>query len=385
MTTALPALFRPFKVRGLTFRNRVIVSPMCQYCSNEGFVNEWHLRHHARFALGGVGGAFVEASGVTRNGRITPGCLGIWSDDHIRGLKEIVSIYHRENIPVGMQLAHSGAKGSVSTPFEKNPDDANKPLFMVRPNDAWHACGPSAVTLIPGYPLPQALGPSQIDELIAAFVAAARRALHAGFDLIELHGAHGYLLNEFFSPLTNQRSDEWGGDLANRMRFPLKVAEAVRSVMPAEMPLFYRTSVEDGVEGGVRLADSIALARELKARGVDVIDCSAGGINGPSGRGAFPMAPGYLLPYAAAIRSEANVATMAVGMIDTPSLANAAIERGDADLVAMGRGLMADPNFPYHAALELGHPEPHDVLPLEYSFYLKRKAALLKTTPATPR
>lgn len=385
MSTELPALFRPLTIRGLTFRNRVVVSPMCQYCSTEGFVNEWHLRHHARFALGGVGGAFVEASGVTRNGRITPGCLGIWSDDHIVGLKEIVAIYHRESIPVGMQLAHSGAKGSVSTPFEKNPDDANKPLFRVRPAEAWHACGPSAVTLIPGYPLPHALAQSQIEELIAAFVAAARRALHAGFDLIEIHGAHGYLLGEFFSPLTNRRDDEWGGDLARRMQFPLKVAEAVRNAIPANMPLFYRTSVEDGVEGGVQLADSIALAGELKKRGVDLIDCSAGGINGPSGRGAFPMGPGYLLPYASAIRSEAHVAAMAVGMIDTSSLANAAIERGDADLVAMGRGLMADPNFPYHAALELGHPEPHDVLPLEYSFYLKRKAALLKATPATPR
>ena len=378
MNTELPALFRPFTVRRVTFRNRIVVSPMCQYCSTEGLVNEWHLRHHARFALGGVGAAFVEASGVTRDGRITPGCLGIWTDEHLHGLKEIVSIYHRQNIPVGIQLAHSGAKGSASTPFEKNPADANKPLVIARPADAWHAHAPSAVSLIQDYPLPRALDARQIDELIAAFAAAARRALQAGFDLIEIHGAHGYLLNEFFSPLMNHRSDEWGGDLARRMRFPLRVVAALRDVMPADMPLFYRTSVEDGVEGGVRLSDSVALARALSEHGVDVIDCSVGGINGPSGRGAFPPGPGYLLPYANAIRREADIPTMAVGMIDTPSLANTAIERGDADLLAMGRGLMADPNFAYHAALELNHPEPHDVLPLEFSFYLKRKAEMLR-------
>jgi 2,4-dienoyl-CoA reductase-like NADH-dependent reductase (Old Yellow Enzyme family) len=379
MDTELPPLFKPLTVRRVTFRNRIVVSPMCQYCSTEGLVNEWHVRHHSRFALGGVGGAFVEASGVTRNGRITPGCLGIWSDHHIAGLREIVAIYHRQGIPIGIQLAHSGFKGSAATPlFEKNPMHAAKPLAEVRPDDAWETVAPSAISLIKDYPVPRALEPRQIEQLIESFAAAAQRALEAGFDMVEIHGAHGYLVNEFFSPLINQRHDEWGGDLARRMRFPLRVVEAVREVIPPDMPLFYRLSAEDVVEGGVRLPDTIELARALKSSGVDVVDCSSGGIDGPSGRGSAPFGPGYLVPYASAIRREAEVSTMAVGMIDTASLANGVIARGDADLVAMGRGLMADPNFPYHAALELNHPEPHDVIPHEYSFYLKRKAALLK-------
>lgn len=376
----MPPLFTPFVVRRVTFKNRVVVSPMCQYCATEGLVNDWHRQHHSRFALGGVGGAFVEASGVTRNGRITPGCLGIWSDNHIAGLRDIVAIYHKQNIPVGIQLAHSGFKGSAATPlFEKDPSHAAKPLAQVRPDDAWETVAPSAVTLIKDYPVPRALEPRQIEQLIEAFAAAAGRALEAGFDMVEIHGAHGYLVNEFFSPLINHRRDEWGGDLARRMRFPLRVVEALRDVLPSDMPLFYRTSVVDSVEGGVTLADTIELACALKSAGVDVVDCSSGGIDGPSGRGAAPFAPGYLVPYAAAVKREADIATMAVGIIDTPSLANGVISRGDADLVAMGRGLMSDPNFPYHAALELDHPEPHDVLPLEYSFYLKRKAALFKS------
>jgi 2,4-dienoyl-CoA reductase-like NADH-dependent reductase (Old Yellow Enzyme family) len=384
MSATLPPLFTSFQVRGVTFRNRIVVSPMCQYCAHEGTVNEWHLRHHSRFALGGVGGAFVEASGVSRNGRITPGCLGIWGDNHIEGLREIVSIYHRQGIPVGIQLAHSGNKGSAATPlFEKDPTHAAQPLAKVRPDDAWETIAPSAVSLIKDYPAPRALEPRQIEQLIEAFAAAGERAIEAGFDMVEIHGAHGYLVNEFFSPLINQRRDEWGGDLARRMRFPLRVAEALREVLPPDMPLFYRASAEDSVEGGIKLADTIELARALKSAGVDVVDCSSGGIYGPSGRGRTPFAPGYLVPYAAAIRREAEISTKPVGIIDTPALANGIIARGDADLVAMGRGLMEDPNFPYHAAIELGHDEPHEVLPLEYSFYLKRKAALLKTRPSS--
>jgi 2,4-dienoyl-CoA reductase-like NADH-dependent reductase (Old Yellow Enzyme family) len=382
MSATNPMLFQPLTVRQVTFKNRIVVTPMCQYCSTEGLINEWHLRHHARFALGGVGGGFTEATAIARDGRITPGCLGIWGEEHIPGLRQVVSTYHREKIPVGIQLIHSGFKGSVSTPFERDPAHSNKPLYMVRPEDAWRTVAPSAVSLIRDYPLPEALSTAQIEALIDAFTMAARRALQAGFDYVEIHGAHGYLVNQFFSPLMNLRNDEWGGDLARRMRFPLRVAQALRKVLPAGMPLFYRASVEDGVEGGITLAETVLLARELKANGVDVVDCSAGGINGPSGRGAFPPGPGYLVPYASTVRREAGVATMAVGIIDTPALANAIIERGDADLVAMGRGLMADPNFPFHAALDLGHPEPYDVLPLEYSFYLKRKAEMLKSRPA---
>jgi len=361
-----PRLFQPFAVRGATFRNRIVVSPMCQYISEDGHTAPWHHDHHARFAMGGVGGALVESTGVTREGRITPNCLGIYLDDHVAGLSRIVELYHRYGATVGIQLSHSGRKGSAAAPL-----DGAAPLGAGE--GAWETVAPSAIPLKPDWPTPRALSAGEIEGLVEEFVAAARRAVEAGFDFVEIHGAHGYLIHSFVSPLSNTRNDEWGGDVEGRIRFPVAVARAVRAAIPEEMPLFYRASSVDGVEGGLEIEDTVVLAKALKAAGVDVIDCSSGGATGASGRAYTPPSPGYLVPYAAEIRSAAKIPTMAVGLIIEPDQAEKIIEDGAADLVALGRQLIDDPNFPYHAALALGHPDPYSVLPESYAFFLSRR------------
>lgn len=366
---AFPLLFTPLDIRGIRVANRLFVTPMCQYCADDGHAVSWHFAHHGRFSLSGIGGAMVEASSVTPAGRITPGCLGIYHDSHIEGLRRITDFYHERHIPVGIQLAHSGRKGSAAVPLE-----GGQPLLQSAPALAWEAIAPSPIAMTDGWPVPREMSARDIGETIEAFAVAAERALAAGFDLIEIHGAHGYLINTFFSPLSNRRDDEWGGEsLPNRMRFPLRIAEAIRARIPDEMPLFYRCSSVDGIEGGVTLGDSIELAKELKARGVDVIDCSSGGIIGPSGRALTKPSPGYLVQYAREIRKRAGIATMAVGLIVDPEQADSIIRNGDADLVALGRQLLEDPNFPYHAARALGHPRPTLVLPPSYAFFLERR------------
>lgn len=367
--SSLPALFRPFALRGVIFNNRVFVTPMCQYCAEDGHTVDWHYAHHGRFSLAGPGGACVEASAVTRNGRITPGCLGIYLDSHIDGLAKIVSIYHNQGIPVGIQIAHSGRKGSAAVPLE-----GAAPLAECDPASAWETIAPSAVPMMEGWPSPRSMTADEIHEMLDAFATAAGRAVQAGFDFIEIHGAHGYLVNSFFSPISNRRRDEWGGpEIDNRLRFPLSVAKCVRSAMPDSMPLLFRTSVVDGFEGGVSLADTLKLAAGLKASGVDLIDCSSGGIIGPSGRALQDPEPGYLVPYAKAIREGADMATMAVGLIIEADQANTVIDTGSADMVAMGRQLLEDPNFIFHAARQLGHPDPFAILPESYAFFLKRR------------
>ena len=365
---APPALFTPFTVRAVTFRNRVVVTPMCQYIAQDGHVVDWHYAHHGRFSLGGVGGAIVEASAVTREGRITHGCLGIYADSHVEGLRRIVAIYRAQKIPIGIQIAHAGRKASAAVPLE-----GAQPLATCDPGRAWQIVAPSAIAMTDGWPTPHALEEREIDALVESFATAARRAVTAGFDFLEIHGAHGYLVNSFFSPIANTRTDRWGGSLERRMRFPLAVARAVRAALPERMPLFYRTSSVDGLDGGVTIEDTVALARELKTRGVDLIDCSSGGITGPSGRALTPQAPGYLVPYARAVRSAAAIPTMAVGLIVAARQADEIIASGSADLVAMGRQLLEDPNFVLHAARELGHPEPFSVLSESYRFFLERR------------
>lgn len=363
----IPALFTPFTLRRVEFPNRIIVSAMCQYSADDGFVNDWHRAHHGRFALGGVGGAILEASGVTRTGRITPGCLGIYLDEHIKGLTSVVDIYHAQGVPVGIQLAHAGRKASAATPA-----NGAAPLSNGFAEQAWEAVAPSAVALGENWPVPHALSTQEVQDLVAAFAAAAKRALRAGFDFVEIHGAHGYLIHSFLSELSNHRDDEWGGDFEARMRFPLAVTRAVRDVLPPDFPVFYRTSSEDGVEGGVTLENTVMLAAALKEAGVDILDCSSGGITGASGRASVPPSPGYLVPYAHKVRVEADMPSMAVGLITEPEQANRVIAEGKADLVAMARGLLADPNFAYRAACALKHPEPYSVLPQNYALFLKR-------------
>jgi 2,4-dienoyl-CoA reductase-like NADH-dependent reductase (Old Yellow Enzyme family) len=362
-----PPLFTPYTCRGVTWRNRIMLSPMCQYMAEEGQATRWHRAHHARFALGGVGGALLEATAVTRDGRITPGCLGIWSDAHIAGLADIVDLYHDQAIPVGVQLAHAGRKASAAVPWE-----GAQPLAVDDPR-AWPSVAPSALPFGDSWPVPTALDEAGIAAIIESFRAAAARAVRAGFDFVEVHGAHGYLINSFVSTISNRRDDRWGGDRAGRFRLALTVVERLRADLPSGMPIFYRASILDGVEGGVTLEDSLALAGALRDAGADVIDCSSGGVATGSGVADRPPSPGYLVPLAGTVRRESKVATMAVGLILTPEQANAVIAGGHADLVALGRELLADSNFAHRAAQALGLETPHRVLPPNYSFYLERR------------
>jgi 2,4-dienoyl-CoA reductase-like NADH-dependent reductase (Old Yellow Enzyme family) len=349
-----PKLFTPYALRAVTFPNRVIVSPMCQYAAQQGEFQEWHLAHHARFALSGVGGAVVEATSVTEDGRITPGCLGIWHDGQIEG------------IPVGIQIGHAGRKASSALPWDgAGPLDAS--------TQAWATVAPSALPHMAGWPTPRALAESEIAIIVEAFAEGARRAVRAGFDFIEIHGAHGYLIHSFFSPLANRRADSYGGSLHNRMRFALEVTRAVRTAIPTDMPLVYRISAVDNDPAGLTIGDSITLAKELKIFGVDLMDVSSGGIAGPVARNPVAQFPGYQVPFSAEIRAGADIATMAVGMITTAEQAEKVLEDGQADLIALGRELLANPAFAYGAAQALGMDAPSSVLPRAFAFYLARR------------
>lgn len=364
-------LFTPFPVRDVTFSNRIIVSPMCQYAAVDGEVQDWHLAHHSRFALSGVGGALVEATGVTPEGRITPGCTGLWHDGQIAGMAAVVKLYRDHNIPAGIQLAHAGRKASAARPW-----DGAQPLAISAPDQAWQTVGPSAVAHAAGWPAPHALSEAQIADIVTAFAAAACRAVAAGFDFIEIHGAHGYLIHSFLSPLSNMRTDHYGGNFENRARLALEIADAVRAAIPPGMPLFWRVSAVDHNPSGLQIEDTVLLAAVLKSAGVDVIDVSSGGIHGPIAQAA-PQHPGHQVPFAARIRREAKIATMAVGLIIDPAQAEAILANGDADLVALGRELLADPAFAYRAARALGLPSPETVLPNAFAFYLSRRDNIL--------
>jgi 2,4-dienoyl-CoA reductase-like NADH-dependent reductase (Old Yellow Enzyme family) len=335
-------------VRALTLRNRLVVAPMCQYSVPDGLVGDYHLVHLGRFALGGFGLVIVEATGVTAEGRISHGDVGLWSDEHIPGLARIADFLHAEGAAAGIQLAHAGAKASSRRPW-----DGGGPVTEenARPGETpWPTVSAAEVPVGPGWPRPHALSAEEMTEIREAFVAAARRAVTAGFDLVELHAAHGYLLHQFLSPLTNRRTDEYGGSPEGRTRFPLEVADAVRAAWPEDRPLFVRVSAVDGSHEGITIEETVAFARELKARGVDAVDVSGGGIGGGW---EHPLGYGYQVPFAARIRAEADLSTMAVGLIVDARQAEAIVADGAADLVALAREAQDDPNFAVHAAREL--------------------------------
>jgi 2,4-dienoyl-CoA reductase-like NADH-dependent reductase (Old Yellow Enzyme family) len=368
-----PLLFTPFRIRETVLRNRAVVSPMCQYMAIDGYMQDWHLAHHSRFALGGFACVFVEATAIARDGRITPGCTGIWEDGQIARLKQVSDLHRAHGVMPGIQLAHAGRKASMARPW-----DGAAPLPADGAEKPWQTVAPSALPERDGYPVPRALNVAEIEDVVDHFVSATRRALAAGFEIVEIHGAHGYLLHSFFSPISNHRSDEFGGSREKRMRLPLRVAEAVRQAWPEEKPLFYRMSAVDNVEGGLTIEDSIALAAELKTRGVDVIDCSSGGIAGSVTLAGRKLKRGFQVPLAEAIRKEAKIATMAVGAILDGPQAEAILGAGQADLVAVARETLADPNWVYHAARALGLANPYGVLPKQYAFYLERRAQVLE-------
>jgi 2,4-dienoyl-CoA reductase-like NADH-dependent reductase (Old Yellow Enzyme family) len=346
-------LFSPFQLRSVTFPNRIGVSPMCQYSATDGFSTDWHLVHLGARAHGGAGLVTLEASAVTAEGRISPGDLGIYKDDHIPGLQRIAAFIHAQGARAGIQLAHAGRKGSMSVPFggERllSPDESG-----------WQPVAPSAIAFSPTYAVPQALDLAGIQATVEAFRLAAIRALTAGFDFVEIHSAHGYLLHEFLSPLSNQRTDAYGGSFENRTRLLLEVVDAVRSVWPATLPLFVRISSTDWAEtlpapaeSGWTIEDSVRLASRLRDHGVDLVDCSSGG-NIPNAK--IPVGPGYQVQFAERIRREAGMPTAAVGMITEPAQANQIIASGQADLVFLAREMLRDPYWPVHAAAALEEP-----------------------------
>jgi 2,4-dienoyl-CoA reductase-like NADH-dependent reductase (Old Yellow Enzyme family) len=339
-----PHLFRPLKLRGVTTRNRIMMSPMCQYSAQDGMPNEWHSHHLATRAVGGAGIVCVEASHVEARGRITKHCLGLWNDAQRDRLAAIAAFVAQQGAVPGIQLAHAGRKGSVSRPWE-----GTQPL---QPNEgSWETVAPSPLPYADGFPPPREMDASLIAEVVDAFRQAARRAREAGFKFLELHAGHGYLLHQFLSPLSNRRTDRYGGSPENRMRFLMETVDAVRAAWPQELPLSVRLSVTDWIEGGWDVDDSIALARALQATAeVDLIDASSGGLN-PQQR--IAVHPGYQVPFAERIRHEAGIATAAVGLISSPEAAEEIIANGRADLVVLGRMLLNDPYWPLHAAKTL--------------------------------
>ncbi len=338
-------LFSPYTLRGLTLRNRIAVSPMCQYSSTDGFANDWHYLHLGSRAVGGAGLVFTEAAAVEPRGRISPQDLGIWSDEHVPALRRIVDALHAHGAAAGVQLAHAGRKASTRRPWE-----GGKPVGP--DGGGWKdIVGPSPVPFADGYPTPAELDAATIAQLVAAFAASARRAREAGFDVAEVHAAHGYLLHAFLSPLSNHRTDAYGGSFANRARIVREVVSAVRAEWPEELPVFVRISASDWVEGGWTIEDSVELAAQLKPLGVDLIDCSSGGNVMPPPR--MPLGPGYQVPFAERVRRDAGVPTGAVGLITTPQQADQIVRTGQADLVLLGRELLRDPYWPLRAAHEL--------------------------------
>ena len=347
----MPSLFDPFTSRGLTLPHRIVVSPMCQYTSIDGFANDWHLVHLGSRAVGGAALVITEATAVSAEGRISPFDLGIYDDAHVEMLQRIVHFIHSQGSAAGMQLAHAGRKGSTQRPWDGHG--------AVAPEDGgWTPVAPGATPFSEAFPVPRALETRELGGVVRAFRDAALRARSAGFDMLELHGAHGYLIHEFLSPLTNTRTDEYGGPFENRIRFCLEVVDAVREVWPETLPLWLRISATDWVGGGWDLDQSVELARRVREHGIDLIDCSSGGL---ALNQQISVGPGYQVPFADRIRREAGIATGAVGLITSAKQADDVIRQEHADLVLLAREMLRDPYFPLHAARELGVKLPWPV------------------------
>ena len=362
-------LFSSFKIKSKSFRNRIVLSPMCQYKAKDGVISDWHFQHYSRFAFSGLGAAFVEATGVSPEGRIGHGCTGIWSDSHVEGLSKIAKIFNEYNCLSGIQLAHAGRKASYLRPW----DGASPITENDKAEPAWQTIGPSAIPINNSSPVPKEMTVEDINKVREDFKKAAQRADKAGFDIIEIHGAHGYLLHSFFSPLSNQRNDQYGGNFENRIRFAMEIIADIKSVWPDNKPLFYRLSSIDAPGQGANLEDNIKLAKSLKSVGVDVIDCSSGGITGSPVLTKSKIIPGFQVPYSEKIKKDAEISSMAVGAIISADQANEIISNKRADLVAMGRELLADTQWVYKAATYFNLENAKDYLPDSYSFYLSRR------------
>ncbi|MAG98266.1 MAG: NADH:flavin oxidoreductase/NADH oxidase [Alphaproteobacteria bacterium] len=344
-------LFSPLKLRGLELANRIAIAPMCQYSANDGVITDWHLMHYGQFTVSGTGALFVEATSVSPEGRISPGDVGIWSDDTAQALGRLVKFRQSYgNVPLGVQLAHAGRKASTGVPWGEH-------RVLGPDTGGWSVVGPSAISFSNVFPMPEELDQSGLDRIKSCFVEATHRAEQIGVEIIEIHAAHGYLLQQFLSPLSNQRSDDYGGSLENRMRYPLEIFAAVREVWPDEKPLGIRISAVDWVEGGWTLDESVTFAKALEAAGCDFIDVSSAGATPDA---VIDGGPGYQVPFAAAIKAAVtDMKVMAVGLITSGRQAETILRSGQADMVALGRGFLYDPHWTWRAAEELGAQAPY--------------------------
>ena len=337
-------LYSPFQLKGLTLPNRIVVSPMCQYRSKDGMANDWHLVHLGSRAVGGAGLIFTEAAAVSPEGRISPDDLGIWKDEHIEPLKRVTTFIREQGAKSGIQLAHAGRKASTAPPWEGR--------YQVDATDrGWQTVAPSPIPFNEDDSVPAALTIDEIQQVVKSFAEAAKRSLEAGFDTIEIHGAHGYLINQFISPLTNKRTDEYGGSFENRVRLLMEVTQAIHNVIPDEMPLFVRISAHEWAEGGHTINDSVEVAKLLKAHGADLIDCSSGAVVREQN---IVIEKNYQVPFAAQIKREANIATGAVGLITDAEQAEEILQAGKADLIFLGREMLRNPYFALREAEKLG-------------------------------
>lgn len=377
-----PLLFTPMTIRGVTLKNRVVVAPMHQYAAVRGFATDWHLMNAGRYAAGGAGLVMMESTKVERRGCGTVGDLGLWEDAHIPGLARCVEFIRAQGAVAGIQLGHSGRKARRFRPWE-----GGRPLVedaAVEDWAGWELVAPSAVNSPESDPVPRGLTRAEVQALVGTWAAAAARADRAGFEMLEIHAAHGYLIHQFLSPFSNLRNDDYGGSERGRMRFCLEVVEAIRAVWPADKPLFLRLSVED--DAGWDTAASVRLAALVGPLGVDVVDCSSGGMRGAPVVSAGPISYGYQVPYAARLRREAGVMTMAVGLIVHADQAEGILQRGEADLVALARELLYNPNWPMDAAQKLGADPDFALVPPAQSYWLEKRARQVQAlVPSTFR
>ncbi len=368
-----PLLFTPIALRDVTLRNRVVIAPMATYSAVDGIAQDFHFAHWGRFVLGGAGCVFVEATAVTDQGRITNGDLGIWSSAHMPPLKRFVAFARSQGVVPAIQLAHAGRKGSMQRPwFGNGPLTADD---LARGEKTWGIVAPTTEPMAEGYIVPRALSVGDLATLKGQWVDAARRALDCGFEVLEIHNAHGYLIHSFLSPLSNKRNDGYGGDFAGRTRFPLELAAALREAWPKDKPVFLRVSAVDGVDGGWSMDDTVAYARELKARGIDVIDCSSGGLFGSATAARVKRSWGFQVPYAERVRREAGIKSMAVGLIVDPFYAEDILQKGQADLIAIAREALVNPCWPQMAEIALGRKafDAMDDWPVQYGWWLKHR------------
>ena len=371
----MSALFSSLTIRGVTVKNRIAVSPMSQYRAKDGHANQWHMVHLGRFALGGAGLVFAEATAVEPDGRRTHGDLGLWSDAHITELSPICAFLEAEGALPGIQLGHAGRKASERRPWHgETPVDEED--LELRGEAPWTAIAPSAVPYADGWPTPNEMTDADIERVITAFASASRRAVEAGFKFIEIYAAHGFLVHQFLSPIANTRVDKWGATPEGRRRFAVEVAGAIRKAIPDTVPLSFRLSATDWVDGGVEVEDTIETAKALKAAGVDMIDCSTGGIGGRQRPQRMKLGQGFQVPFAEQIKQAADMQTMAVGFLWDAKVCEDVISSGQADMVALARELLLDPNWPNRVSAELGADSDHSLWPPEAGWWLMKRERL---------